>query len=141
MDFIVSNLEENMGKVISTFNVGGVQENINMSQDEFLFTDGFNENIKSNNVEEIQMLKDEVINKKEEKKKTRVNKKKNVKLENDKEKTINNKRDVKAVSEDILSNKENVDNEISKNFKDYIKLCNSMGLIPYWAGFDKYNKL
>lgn len=98
MDFIVSNLEENMGKVISTFDVGGVQENINMSQDEFLFTDGFNESIKGDNVEEIPMLKDEVISKKEEKKKTRVNKKKNVKLENDKEKTINNKREIKAVA-------------------------------------------
>lgn len=141
MDFIVSNLEENMGKVISTFDVGGVQENINMSQDEFLFTDGFNESIKGDNVEEIPMLKDEVISKKEEKKKTRVNKKKNVKLENDKEKTINNKREIKAVSEDILGNKESVENEISKNFKDYIKLCNSMGLIPSWVGFDKYKKL
>lgn len=138
MDFIVNNLEENMGKVISTFDVGGVEENINMSQDEFLFTDGFSENIKSDTVEEIPMLKDEVVSKKEEKKKTRANKKKNLKSEDDKEKTINDK---KNVSEDILSNKENVENEINKNFKDYIKLCNSMGLIPSWVGFDKYKKL
>lgn len=138
MDFIVNNLEENMGKVISTFDVGGIEENINMSQDEFLFTDGFSESIKSDNVEEIPMLKDEVISKKEEKKKTRVNKKKNLKSEDDREKAINDK---KNVSEDILSNKENVENEINKNFKDYIKLCNSMGLIPSWVGFDKYKKL
>lgn len=138
MDFIVNNLEENMGKVISTFDVGGVEENINMSQDEFLFTDGFSENIKSDNVEEIPMLKDEVVSKKEEKKKTRANKKKNLKSEDDREKAINDK---KNVSEDILSNKENVENEINKNFKDYIKLCNSMGLIPSWVGFDKYKKL
>lgn len=57
---------ENVGKVIANFNVCGVSDDIgmdNMKQGEFTFTDGFDENIEGNDIEVIELLKDEEVSK------------------------------------------------------------------------------
>jgi len=83
--------ENNIGKVVANFNVGDGNEDINLEGD-------------MNNIEVIEILKDEVPNDKE-----RVN--------------------------------ENKENRTSKNFKDYIEICNLTGVIPTWMGFERYTQI
>lgn len=100
-------------KIISTFDFskenGEVKEDNSigeMTQGQFSFTDGFEENISNDYVEEIEMLKDEEV-----------------------------------ASKKAFVMKENDENVIGQNFKEYIVLCRELELIPSWADFERYKRI
>lgn len=50
-------------------------------------------------------------------------------------------KDVEVSEDTLLNSKENKESMTSKKFKEYIELCNSMGLIASWMDFERYSKL
>ena len=103
-----------VGKVICTFDVSDEGDGIpdissigEIEQGKFSFTDGFEENLEENKIEEIEILKD---------------------IETD------NCNDEKAVTV-----KEDKESSYSSDFKEYIKICREMDLIPSWPDFEKFS--
>lgn len=72
----------------------------------------------------------------EDNKKSSKSKKKTANKDAAKEKTIEKLEN----SEDEVS-EEGIDEIKSKKFREYIKACNTLNLIPSWNGFERYSKI
>lgn len=106
----------NVEKIICTFDVSNEGDVVNdissigeVEQGKFSFTDGFEENLEGNQIEEIEILKD---------------------IETD---DCNNE---KAVT--MMEDKESL---FLSDFKEYIKICSEMDLIPSWSDLKKFSQL
>lgn len=56
-------------------------------------------------------------------------------------KEINTSKDEAINSIKCLNELEADEAKISRNFKEYIKICNEMDLIPSWISFEKYTHI
>lgn len=106
----------NGDKVICTFDVSGEENDMSsvcsigeVEQGKFSFTDGFEENLEGNQIEEIEILKD---------------------IETD---DCNNEKSVT-----MMEDKESL---FLSDFKEYIKICSEMNLIPSWSDLKKFSQL
>lgn len=72
----------------------------------------------------------------EDNKKSSKSKKKTTNKDAAKEKTIEKLENI----EDEVS-EEGIDEIKSKKFREYIKACNTLNLIPSWNGFERYSKI
>lgn len=88
-----------------------------------------------NEDEEIEVI-DLLIDVPEDNKKSSKSKKKTANKDAAKEKTIEKLEN----SEDEVS-EEGIDEIKSKKFREYIKACNTLNLIPSWNGFERYSKI
>ena len=88
-----------------------------------------------NEDEEIEVI-ELLIDVPEDNKKSSKSKKKTANKDAAKEKTIEKLENTEAeVSE------EGIDEIKSKKFREYIKACNTLNLIPSWNGFERYSKI
>ncbi len=88
-----------------------------------------------NEDEEIEVI-ELLIDVPEDNKKSSKSKKKTANKDAAKEKTIEKLENTEAeVSE------EGIDEIKSKKFREYIKACNTLNLIPSWNGFERYSKM
>lgn len=155
-----NNVNNDLGRIISTFDVGELGKSysnynkgiIESDADNISFTDGINESMdiieltegEENNedIEEIELLKDVDTNNKVNKKSSTKKKSTTAKSSIANNRKINGEIDeIIDIKNDMTNTKDNEEDFNGKNFKAYIKLCISMGLIPYWGGFEKFNKL